>query len=280
MTIAIPNCGTKFDNKLNSQVRRLSAREKAQFARNGYIKNLPVFAPAGVAQLQKMFDDWSGRVPEDIDINRLNMWHKASRTFFELCHTQTILDYVEDVIGPNFYQWGGQFFVKYPHDGSEVPWHQDSQYWPLSPERTVTAWLAIYDTDATNAAMQVIRGSHKKGVYTHHINDAPNLVLQKEVDANEIDQENIVTLDMKAGEISLHDSRLIHGSGPNTSDLRRCGITMRYCPTEVKCDLSVWPTFEAYLARGVDKYRHNPVGPITNNEKCPTKSMMHSSEFN
>ena len=280
MTIAIPNCGTKFDNKLNSQVRRLSAREKAQFARNGYIKNLPVFAPAGVAQLQKMFDDWSGRVPEDIDINRVNMWHKASRTFFELCHTPAILDYVEDVIGPNFYQWGGQFFVKYPNDGSEVPWHQDSQYWPLSPERTVTAWLAIYDTDATNAAMQVIRGSHKKGVYTHHINDAPNLVLQKEVDANEIDQENIVTLDMKAGEISLHDSRLIHGSGPNTSDRRRCGITMRYCPTEVKCDLSVWPTFEAYLARGVDKYRHNPVGPITKNEKCPTKSMMHSSEFN
>ena len=280
MTITISNGGTKFDNKLNSRVRRLSAREKTQFSRNGYIKNLPVFAPAGVAQLQKMFDDWSGRVPEGIDINRVNMWHKASRTFFELCHTPTILDYVEDVIGPNFYQWGGQFFVKYPHDGSEVPWHQDSQYWPLSPERTVTAWLAIYDTDATNAAMQVIRGSHKKGAYTHHINDAPNLVLQKEVDANEIDQENIATLDMKAGEISLHDSRLIHGSGPNTSDHRRCGITMRYCPTEVKCDLSVWPTFEAYLARGVDKYRHNPVGPITNNEKCPTKSMMHSSEFN
>ena len=279
MTIAISNGGTKLDNKLNSRVRRLSAREKTQFARNGYIKNLPVFAPAGVAQLQKMFDDWSGRVPEDIDINRVNMWHKASRTFFELCHTPAILNYVEDVIGPNFYQWGGQFFVKYPNDGSEVPWHQDSQYWPLSPERTVTAWLAIYDTDATNAAMQVIRGSHKKGVYTHHINDAPNLVLQKEVDANEIDQENIVTLDMKAGEISLHDSRLIHGSGPNKSDLRRCGITMRYCPTEVKCDLSVWPTFETYLARGVDKHRHNPMGPITKHEKCPTKSLMHSSGF-
>ena len=280
MTIPVSNVGRKLKSSLDSRVRRLSNREKKQFSRNGYIKNLPVFAPDGVARLQKMFDDWSGRVPEDIDINRVNMWHKASRTFFELCHTPAILDYVEDVIGPNFYQWGGQFFVKYPNDGSEVPWHQDSQYWPLSPERTVTAWLAIYDTDATNAAMQVIRGSHKKGVYTHHINDAPNLVLQKEVDANEIDQENIVTLDMKAGEISLHDSRLIHGSGPNTSDHRRCGITMRYCPTEVKCDLSVWPTFEAYLARGVDKYRHNPVGPITNNEKCPTKSMMHSSEFN
>lgn len=280
MTIPVSNVGRKLKSSLDSRVRRLSNREKKQFSRNGYIKNLPVFAPDGVARLQKMFDDWSGRVPEDIDINRVNMWHKASRTFFELCHTPAILDYVEDVIGPNFYQWGGQFFVKYPNDGSEVPWHQDSQYWPLAPERTVTAWLAIYDTDATNAAMQVIRGSHKKGVYTHHINDAPNLVLPKEVDANEIDQENIATLDMKAGEISLHDSRLIHGSGPNASDRRRCGITMRYCPTEVKCDLSVWPTFETYLARGVDKHRHNPMGPITKHEKCPTKSMMHSSEFN
>ena len=268
-----------MDLKIDSRVRRLTGAKKAQFDRDGYIKNLPVFAPEGVAELQKMFDEWSGRLPKEIDINRVNMWHKASCSFSRLCHTSAILDYIEDVVGPNFYQWGGQFFVKYPHDGSEVPWHQDCQYWPLSPKRTVTAWLAIYDTDADNAALQVIRGSHKKGLFKHHINDAAHLVLRRELDADLVDEANIVTLDMKAGEISLHDSGLVHGSGPNRSDRRRCGITIRFCPTEVKCDLSVWPTFETYLARGVDEYRHNPAGPDAQSEKYPTKTMPRSSDF-
>ena len=77
-----------------------------------------------------------------------------------LCRTPAILDYVEDIAGPDFYQWGGQFFVKYPGDGSIVPWHQDAQYWPLTPRRTVTVWLAIHDADEANAAMQVVAGSH------------------------------------------------------------------------------------------------------------------------
>lgn len=264
---------------IDPRARRLSEAEKAQYARDGYVKNLPVFAPDGVVALQAFFNEMAGRLPGGVDISRVNMWHKASRKFYDLCRTPAILDYVEDLIGPDFFQWGGQFFVKYPHDGSAVPWHQDAQYWPLSPRRTVTVWLAIYDTDAGNAAMQVVRGSHLQGSFRHHVNDAPHLVLEQEADADQIDADNIVTLDLKAGEISLHDDGLLHGSGANLSDRVRCGLTMRFCPTEVKCDLSVWPTFEAYMARGVDQYRHNPSGPVPTGERAPVKKFAHSSEF-
>ena len=82
-----------------------------------------------------------------IDNNKTNMWHKASKKFHDLCRTPAILDYVEDILGTNFVQWGGQFFNKNPNDGSAVPWHQDAQYWPLNPSNAVTVWLAIYDTD-------------------------------------------------------------------------------------------------------------------------------------
>jgi len=264
---------------IDPAARRLTAAEKDQYARDGYVKNLPVFAPDGVAALQALFEELAGRLPTGVDVNLVNMWHKASRKFHDLCRTPTILDYVEDLIGPDFYQWGGQFFVKYPRDGSEVPWHQDAQYWPLSPQRTVTVWLAIYDTDAGNAAMQVVRGSHRDGPFTHHINDASHLVLEQEVSQDQIDADRIVTLDLKAGEISLHDDGLLHGSGPNNSDRVRCGMTMRFCPTEVKCDLSVWPTFEAYMARGTDRHRLNPVGPMPTGEHYPVKKFAHSSEF-
>lgn len=279
MTATIDDHGASLGLAIDPSARRLTAAEKEQFARDGYVKNLPVFGPQGVARLQALFADWSGRLPADIDLSRVNMWHKASRSFYDLCRTPAILDYVEDLIGPNFYQWAGQFFAKYPGDGSEVPWHQDAQYWPLSPWRTVTVWLAIYDADADNAAMQVVKGSHRKGTFAHHVNDAPHLILEQEVGADQFDAADVVTLDLKAGEISLHDDGLLHGSGANLSDRTRCGLTMRFSPTDVKCDMSVWPTFETYMARGVDAHRLNPIGPVPAGETYPVKKFAHSSEF-
>ena len=120
---------------IHSEIRRLSEAEKQQFADWGYIKNLPLFANAAVPTLQARYQELAARMPEDINISKVNNWHKASRWFHDLCRTPAILDYVEDLLGPNFFQWGGQFFVKYPGDGGIVPWHQDAQYWPLSPHK-------------------------------------------------------------------------------------------------------------------------------------------------
>ena len=259
--------------------RRLSIAEKEQFALDGYLKNVPVFDCSGVLELQRLFLDLAARLPAGLDINDVNMWHKASKNFYSLCRVTAILDYVEDLSRSNFVQRGGQFFVKYPGDGSEVPWHQDAQYWPLEPNRTVTVWLAIYDTDEKNAAMQVVRGSHKGTPLRHHTNNAPHLVLDQEVDEDQIDRNNIVTLGLKAGEISLHDGGLLHGSGPNKSSSVRAGITMRFCPTDVKCDLGVWPTFESYIARGADRYNHNPIGLPPIGESYPVRKFQHSSDF-
>jgi ectoine hydroxylase-related dioxygenase (phytanoyl-CoA dioxygenase family) len=39
---------------------------------------------------------------------------------------------------------------------------------------------------------------------------------------------------VKAGQASLHDGFLIHGSEPNTSSRRRCGYVIRYVSTSAK----------------------------------------------
>lgn len=269
------------DLQLNpsADVRRLSQSEIDHYHKWGYLKNLPVFDDESVGRLQSVFHEMAALVQEDVDISKINMWHKAHICAYELIHTGPILDYVEDLIGENFFLWGNQFFVKYPGDGSVVPFHQDSQYWPLKPMRTISAWLAIFDADEANGAMQIVRGSHKQGRYKHHVNDDPSYVLEYEVDDEQIVSEDIVTLDLKAGQISLHDDGLLHGSKVNESDRVRCGMTFRFCPTEVKCDLSVWPTFESYLVRGVDKYQHNPVGKAPTAKGAPNKKFQHSSEF-
>ncbi len=260
--------------------RRLTAAERAQFEDRGYVKNLPVFAAPAVSILQARFQELAARLPADIGINETGSWHKANRWFHDLCLTPAILDYVEDLIGPDFCLWGGRFFVKYPGDGSIVPWHQDTQYWPLHPRRTVTVWLAIYDADEENGAMQVVPGSHRAGNLRHHTVGGAAYVLEQEVDADQIDPADIITMDLRAGEISLHNEALLHGSGSNESDRVRCGAAMRFCPTEVKADLAVWPTFEVTPARGVDRFRHNPVARIPTADGLPSGRFQHSSEFN
>ena len=65
-------------------------------------------------------------------------------------------------------------------------------------------------------------------------------MLDQEVSSDQVDKK-IVHMDLKAGEISLHNDALLHGSDPNKSDRRRCGITMRFSPTNVKGDLNEWP---------------------------------------
>ena len=265
--------------KISNKVRRLSDEEKLQYKNDGYITALPVFSEEAKHDLDNFFVSLSTSIDKKLDLNQTAQWHKASKKFYNLCSTPVILDYVEDLLGPNFFLWGGQFFLKEPKDGSVVPWHQDAQYWPLFPANAVTVWLALYDTNEQNGAMKVVKGSHKKGMFEHRTNKASNLVLDQEVSIDQIKQEHIVSLNLKAGEISLHNDGLLHGSDANNSERRRCGVTMRFSPVNVKVDLSIWPHFEGQLVRGRDEFKLNPIAPIPKGEATPTSKFQHSSEF-
>ena len=165
------------------------------------------------------------------------------------------------------YLWGTQFFAKDPGDGKLTPWHQDAFYWPLHPHRSVTAWLAFAGSDRANGAMQVIPGSHTVGHLQHGAFNHRKAVLPLQLEAGQVDPREAVFLELAAGEMSLHDDRIVHGSQPNRSNRLRCGLTIRYSAGEVKCDTREWPMFQAFWVRGTDRWRHNPVG-------TPPKSLM------
>ena len=264
---------------VSKSARRLTPHEKRQFQDWGYVKDLPAFDAAAVPALQKRYHELAALLPDDVDMNMVNNWHKANRWVHDLCRTPVLLDYVEDIIGPNFFQWGGQFFIKNPGDESIVPWHQDAQYRPLTPHKTVTVWLAIYDADEQNGAMRVVRGSHRSGDIAHHeVNDA-RYVLDQEIDGRTIDEDHVVSLNLEAGDVSLHDDGLVHGSPANHTDRMWAALTMRFSPTDVRCDLGVWPTFEIMMARGIDEYGHNPAAKVPTGDGFPVRRFQPSSDF-
>ena len=81
----------------------------------------------------------------------------------EICLQPRMLDYVEDLIGPDILCWVTHYFSKEPYEETQVSWHQDASYWPLTPSRTVTGWLAIDRVDPGNGPVRFIPGSHLHG---------------------------------------------------------------------------------------------------------------------
>lgn len=173
----------------------------------------------------------------------------------ELIRHPRILDAVEDVIGPNILCWGSSFFIKEQRNTAYVSWHQDSTYWGLEPPDIITAWVALSDSTAANGAMRVIPGTHKLDQVPHHDTFAgDNLLSRGQEIMVDVDDRLAVTLELAAGEMSLHHVRLIHGSEPNPSERRRIGFAIRYIPTYVRQVAGSHDT--ATLVRGVDAF-HN-----------------------
>ena len=137
-----------------------------------------------------------------------------------------------------------------------MPWHQDAAYWPLTPrQHIVTAWIALWDTDAANACMRVLPGSHR-ALLDHGGEVRDSDVLGQAL--ADVPESEAVDIDLRAGEMSLHTDALAHGSGANGSDRPRCGMTMRVSSPDVKADLAVWPFFRWIRLRGTAQGERNP----------------------
>ena len=72
---------------------------------------------------------------------------KGEAASLELLGSPAVLGIAESLAGPDFVPTYESLVVKKAGDGAPVPWHQDASYWPLTPSKAVTVWLAIDDAD-------------------------------------------------------------------------------------------------------------------------------------
>ena len=194
--------------------------------------------------------------------------------FVEYCDNPQILDMVSQLIGPDIALWNTSFFAKPAFSGKRTPWHQDGEYWPIRPLATCTAWLALDDSTPENGCLRVIRGSHTgRKLRAHNTVYRDDVTLNQELDAGEFNEADAVDIVLKAGQISLHDVYLLHGSEPNTSARPRRGMTMRFMPTTSVFDRDLarekaqrlkivdHSSRQVFLLRGVDRSGANTFYP-------------------
>lgn len=248
---------------------RLDQDQVASYCRNGYLLyHQPVLPEEKFLSLQARFEELlvqhekTGQRPEAMDVP-----HVAHPDLFQWVFSDEVLDLVEPLIGPNIALYSTHFLAKPPGTGKRVPWHEDSAYWKdqMDPMHVCTVWLSIDPSLPENGCMHVIpRALHgyseyadvdeKTNVFGAEVKWLRNVDTQsvrKVVDGPEGVVLRAAKCELRPNEASLHDARLIHGSDPNTSNLRRCGYTMRFIPASVRwnpdrCKLP----HQIYLARG------------------------------
>ncbi|MBC8288767.1 MAG: phytanoyl-CoA dioxygenase family protein [Planctomycetes bacterium] len=205
-----------------------------RYNREGYLKGLSILTPNEVAETRSYFDRLLDQaMAEGRDSYSISTAHLKHGRVYDLLTDDRIVALVKDILGENVIGWGSHFFCKMPHDGKAVAWHQDASYWPLTPSKAVTVWLAVDDADIENACMRFVACSHLFGHHTWRPStDEENNVLNQTVE-NAEQYGTVVYDELKAGECSLHSDLLLHGSDANESARRRCGLTLRYCTPDV-----------------------------------------------
>ncbi len=233
----------------NDAPNRLTADQIAHYNAQGFVQPFDVFSASEITQIRQTVDRYMTDLGPD-GAYGINCYQARLSSLWDIATDPRILDLVEDLIGPNILCWATAILSKKPHDPKAVPWHQDASFWALSPARTVTVWLAIDDADEANSAMRFIPGTHNKGALPVAETEGAANVFHKGT-ANADAMGTPFTNSLKAGQMSLHADMLVHGSLANTSDRRRCGFTLRYCPPEVQITDEAWATgVEAILCRG------------------------------
>ena len=111
--------------------------------------------------------------------------------------------------------------------GTPLPWHQDGgDWWALDRDPLAFVWLALSPATKENGAVQVVRGSHKRGLLSKR-----GHTLSAERVAELVDgaaEGEVVDVELKPGQAFLCHNWTVHRSGVNTSANARRGFSVNF----------------------------------------------------
>jgi ectoine hydroxylase-related dioxygenase (phytanoyl-CoA dioxygenase family) len=228
---------------------KVTPKEIAQFKEQGYLILNEVLTEEELKTIDPYFDYLiSGSKAEEMkrDFCDMSQPYGTPIEDFKLVNAMLPSKYCPELVNNIYFQIaqdiadqlheGGkaamdyeQFLAKKPQKaGAEFAMHQDLGYWPKTKNTwTATVSLALNDTDVENGCLQIVPGTNQEIELRKHSpkkynnsstgdsiarNESHTLV----IDMKETDE--IVYLPVKRGSVTIHDERIVHGSGGNTTN--------------------------------------------------------------
>ncbi|MEX0762187.1 MAG: phytanoyl-CoA dioxygenase family protein [Dehalococcoidia bacterium] len=201
-----------------------------------------------VMQHTDQFDLEPGHTPESPKLRRLKKPESQHEVYDRTLRNDRILDIVSQLVGPDIRTIGGKLNMKSPEFGSPVEWHQDWGFYPHTNDDILEVGVAMDDMMIENGCLMVIPGSHNGPAYDHH-QDGMFVGAVSESDFN---MEDAVPIELKAGGISLHHVRELHGSAPNRSSRPRRLLLMGYMAVDAfpLSGIPDWNDWNSHILRG------------------------------
>lgn len=227
----------KTSQNLLSEPYRLTAEQIDFYDRNRYIRLKNVLDEASLAYFNGVITaqvDKMKNTPQPLDgrdtygkafLQLFNLW-RENEAVKELIFSKRLAGIASQLMqtsGARLYH--DQALFK-EGGGGITPWHADQYYWPLSSDKTVTAWIPLQATPLEMGPLEFSAGSHAivEGRELAIGDESENTISKR---LRVTDFEHVVE-PFDAGEISFHSGWIFHRAGANHTDEMRKVMTVIY----------------------------------------------------
>ena len=208
------------------------------FREKGFV-HLPGFlAEEEVAELETVYDQFLrreievpgkdfcdmagdyGREPEDYSIVNVMLPRRYYPDWQNNVYERRAADAARQLCGDGMQIDYDQLLAKQPYkDDAVFAWHQDMAYWPDTPDtRTATFWLAIDDSTVENGCMRFVPETIKEDALRPHEPQFGDRGESHALGTDLRETDDVVTMPISRGDVTVHNERVMHGSGGNNTD--------------------------------------------------------------
>src|SRR5258707_990862 len=177
------------------------------------------------------YDLEPGHRPDDPRVRRIKKPHHFYPVFTELMRHPRLVAVLNALLGPAVRLHGSKINLKSPHYGSPVEWHQDWAFYPHTNDNLLAVGVMLDDCTSDNGPLLVVPGTHRGPTFDHHTGDHHGgRYFCRAIHPAAIPGEiaRAVPLTGRAGSMSFHHVRLVHGSAQNVSSLPRTLLLYEY----------------------------------------------------
>ncbi len=152
-------------------------------------------------------------------VRRIKAAHLHDPAYAALTRHPRIIAVLTDLWGVDIRFDTAKLNMKCAGFGAPVEWHQDWAFYPHTNDDLAAVGVMFDDMAMENGPLMIIPGSHRGPTYDHH---AEGRFCGAMDPANhDVDYSKAVPLLGKAGSITVHHVRAVHGSAPNLSEKDR-----------------------------------------------------------
>lgn len=191
-----------------------------------------------------IYDLEDSHTPDNPRVRRIKAAHLHDPAYAALVRHPKIISVLQSLWGPDIRFDTAKLNLKCAGFGAPVEWHQDWAFYPHTNDNLAAVGVMFDDMAMENGPLMIIPGSHKGPTYDHH---ADGVFCGAMDPANhDVDYTKAVPLLGRAGSITVHHVRAVHGSAPNVSDRDRRLLLFQFRAADA------WPLLG--FPGGIEKY--------------------------